>query len=211
MSAEGFDFFAYEKRAHSKGYRLVAGVDEAGRGPLAGPVVAAACIIPEGLTIEGVNDSKQLTPKKRAKIFDLLIGSSNIQYGIGVVDAEEIDQINILQATFKAMQKAVEKLTVVPDFVLVDGSLLPKWKYRSQAIVKGDSLSYSIAAASIIAKETRDELMKSYDVQFPEYGFGKHKGYGTKTHLEAIAHLGPCFIHRKTFEPIKSLLVASIA
>lgn len=210
MPAEGFDFFSYEKRAHLKGYKFVAGVDEAGRGPLAGPVVAAACIIPEGLYIDGVNDSKQLTPEKRAKIFDLLISSPDVMYGIGIVEADEIDQINILQATFRAMQRAVEKLPTLPDFVLVDGSLLPKWKYPSQAIVKGDSLSYSIAAASIIAKETRDELMKCYDIQFPGYGFGKHKGYGTKTHVEAIESLGPCLIHRKTFEPIKSLLVASL-
>jgi len=205
---EEFDFFAYEKLAKQNGFFQIAGVDEAGRGPLAGPVVAAACIIPEGLVIEGVNDSKQLTPEKRAKIFDILISSKDVQYGIGVLEADEIDQINILQATFKAMQRAVENLKIPPDFVLVDGSLLPKWKYPSRAIVKGDSLSYSIAAASILAKETRDELMKSYEIAFPGYGFGKHKGYGTKAHIEAIERLGPCLIHRKTFEPIKSLIAS---
>ena len=203
-----FDFFAYEKFAKQKGYLQIAGVDEAGRGPLAGPVVAAACIIPEGFMIDGVNDSKQLSPAKRAGIFDLLISSKDIQYGLGVIESKEIDEINILQATFKAMQRALESLKIPPDFVLVDGSLLPKWKYPSRAIVKGDSLSYSIAAASILAKETRDELMKSHEISFPGYGFGKHKGYGTKAHIEAIQRLGPCPIHRKSFEPIKSLLAS---
>lgn len=200
------DLFAYERQLRAKGYSLIAGVDEAGRGPLAGPVVAAACIIPEDFFIEGVNDSKQLTPAKRARLFDQLISSTEIQYGIGVIEAEEIDQINILQATFKAMQKALEKISLIPDYVLVDGSLLPKWRYPSQAIVSGDRLSYSIAAASIIAKETRDELMNAYESHYPGYGLGKHKGYGTKAHLEAIQRLGPCPIHRKSFEPIKSLL-----
>ena len=204
----GIDVFSYERKARAKGYALIAGVDEAGRGPLAGPVVAAACIIPEGFFLEGVNDSKQLTPQKRAMLFDRLISSSEIQYGLGVVEAEEIDQINILQATFKAMQKALERLSMTPDYVLVDGSLLPKWSYPSEAIISGDSLSYSIAAASIIAKETRDELMMAYESHHPGYGFGKHKGYGTKAHLEALQRLGPCPIHRKSFEPIKSLLTS---
>lgn len=206
MFHEKYDFFTYEKMARLQGYKYLAGVDEAGRGPLAGPVVAAACMIPEGLIIEGVDDSKALTPAKRAGVFKLLVSHPEIQYGIGLVEAEEIDKINVLQATFKAMQRAVESLSIYPDFVLVDGSLLPSWGYSSLAVIKGDSLSHSIAAASIIAKQTRDELMELYELQYPGYGFAKHKGYGTKLHLQTVKLLGPCPIHRKSFEPIKSLL-----
>ena len=139
-------------------------------------------------------------------MFQRLTAHPDIQYAVGCIEAQEIDKINILQATFQAMQRAVEGLLSVPDFILVDGSLLPSWKYPSLAVIKGDWLSHSIAAASIIAKETRDKLMAIYELDYPGYGFGRHKGYGTKKHLEAINELGPCPIHRKTFEPIKSLL-----
>lgn len=200
------NLFAYEDMARLKGYRNLAGVDEAGRGPLAGPVVAAACIIPQGLIIDGVDDSKSIAPLQRERVFQRLTTHPDIQYAVGCIEAQDIDEINILQATFKAMQRAIEGLPSVPDFILVDGSLLPSWKYPSLAVIKGDALSHSIAAASIIAKETRDRLMETYDMQYPGYAFAKHKGYGTKKHLEAINELGPCQIHRKSFEPIKSLL-----
>jgi ribonuclease HII len=200
------NLFAYEDMVRLKGYRNLAGVDEAGRGPLAGPVVAAACIIPEGLIIDGVDDSKSIAPLQRARVFQRLTTHPDIQYAVGCIEAQDIDEINILQATFKAMQRAVEGLPSVPDFILVDGSLLPAWNYPSIAVIKGDALSHSIAAASIIAKETRDRLMETYELQYPGYGFKQHKGYGTKKHLEAINELGPCQIHRKTFEPVKSLL-----
>ena len=201
------DCFYFENKAREKGYSLIAGVDEAGRGPLAGPVVAAACILPQGLYIEGVDDSKSLTPSKRAKLFDFLINSNDIKFGIGIIDSEEIDRFNILQATFEAMKRSVESLAGESLYALVDGSMLPKWQIPSQAIVKGDSLSHSISAASIIAKETRDRMMKELDGQYPGYGFAKHKGYGTKAHLEAIVRLGPCPIHRRSFEPIKSMVL----
>lgn len=203
------DFLHFEKKAKANGFTSIAGVDEAGRGPLAGPVVAAACIIKEGVVIEGVDDSKKLSPQQRASLFDQLIGCKDVCYGIGVVDADVIDAINILQATFKAMILAVEALSLKPDFVLVDGSHLPKWKVPSLAIVKGDSRSHSIAAASILAKETRDELMKQYEEKWPGYGFGKHMGYPTQSHVEALNKLGPCPIHRRSFEPVKRLLFQS--
>ena len=205
------NLFAYEDMARLKGYRNLAGVDEAGRGPLAGPVVAAACIIPQGLIIDGVDDSKSIAPLQREKVFQRLTTHPDIQYAVGCIEAQDIDEINILQATFKAMQRAVEGLPSVPDFILVDGSLLPDWNYPSIAVIKGDALSHSIAAASIIAKETRDRLMETYELQYPGYGFKQHKGYGTKKHLEAINELGPCQIHRKTFEPVKSLLLLDMS
>jgi ribonuclease HII len=198
----------FEKAARQKGYRFIAGVDEAGRGPLAGPVVAAACSLPEGLLIEGVNDSKKLTPEVRAKLFKRITEDSNITYGVGIIDAQIIDQINILRATFEAMLAAVASLPQTPDYLLVDGHMLPAFKMPAEAIVKGDALSLSIAAASIIAKETRDQLMLQFHALWPAYGFDEHKGYGTAKHLLALKEHGPCPIHRLTFEPVKSLISA---
>lgn len=193
----------YEENAYQQGYQFIAGLDEAGRGPLAGPVVAAACIIPRGLFIPYVNDSKKLTAKMREQLFDRLTHDPSIIYAIGIIEAEEIDRLNIYQATIHAMCQAVEKLTIYPDCLLVDGMKLPH-SLPCQKIIKGDQLSQSIAAASIIAKETRDRLMRTYHDQWPVYGFHQHKGYGTARHLEALNQHGPCPIHRYSFEPVKT-------
>ena len=194
----------FEEEAYAKGFKVIAGVDEAGRGPLAGPVVAAACIFPRGLFIEGIDDSKKLSPQKRMQLYEALTKHPEIQLGIGIIDAILIDQINILQATLQAMIAAVGALQTKPDFLLVDGLQLPSLDIPGWPIVEGDSLSHSIAAASIIAKATRDRMMCEYHKRWPLYGFEKHKGYGTKQHLQALAQFGPCPIHRKTFEPIKT-------
>jgi ribonuclease HII len=195
----------FEKDARKKGFKLVAGIDEVGRGPLAGPVVADACILPKGLFIEGVDDSKKLTPEKRESIFQELTNNKKIIFGIGIISPEEIDQINILQATIAAMLLAVANLALSPDYLLVDGLALPHPTIPCLKIIKGDTLSQSIAAASIIAKVTRDRMMIDYHEQWPEYGFDSHKGYGTQKHVDAIYQHGPCSIHRNSFEPIKSL------
>jgi len=196
----------YEERARKQGFKVIAGVDEAGRGPLAGPVVAASCVIPKGEFILGVNDSKKLTPKLRSQIFEDIKKNTAIHFGVGVVDHAMIDKINIYQSTIQAMLKAVESLEIKADYLLVDGLPLPHLILPSNAIVKGDSKSQSIAAASIIAKETRDQMMLEYHHQWPEYGFDKHKGYATRRHLDALEKFGPCPIHRKSFEPIKSMI-----
>lgn len=198
------DLLVYEQEARLKGYRHVAGIDEAGRGPLAGPVVAAACLIPEGLLVPGVDDSKKLTPAKRLALFERLTATTGIHYGVGVISHQEIDKINIYQATIQAMLQAVANLSVRPDFLLVDGMPLKHPDIPSQKIIKGDAKSLSIGAASIIAKETRDRLMIDYHLQWPQYGFDKHKGYGTPFHLAAIEKYGPCPIHRLTFAPCTS-------
>lgn len=189
----------YEKCAYQCGFFHVAGVDEAGRGPLAGPVVAAACILPRGRLIEGVNDSKQLKPSKRYEVFQRILEAPGVTYGIGVVDAGLIDEMNILQATFQAMLAAISQLFIPPDYLLVDGNQFPPTLIPGKPIIKGDLLSLSIAAASIIAKEKRDQIMRSYDEKFPQYGFSRHKGYGTPQHLRAIQEHGPSEIHRKSF------------
>ncbi len=194
----------HENDAFKKGYLCIAGVDEAGRGPLAGPVVAAACILPKGLVIDGVDDSKKLTLEQRERFFQFLTQDPEIFYSIGIVEHHVIDQINILQATFVAMLNAVKGLPQKPDYLLVDGNQIPSFSMPAKAIIGGDSLSLSIAAASIIAKVTRDRIMLEHHALYPEYGFDKHKGYGTKTHVEAIRLHGPCPIHRSSFEPIKS-------
>ena len=188
---------------------LVAGVDEAGRGPLAGPVVAAAVILPSLPQLEGLNDSKALTPKKRDALYSL-IQEAAISLHVAVISPQIIDEINILQAALRAMRDAVRGLDQTPGRVLVDGNQKPGSGLPEMAIIKGDAKSASIMAASIIAKVTRDRLMIAYDEQYPEYGFAGHKGYGAKTHMEAIKKHGPCPIHRKTFEPIKTLLSSKL-
>ncbi len=193
----------FEREIREDGFKTIAGIDEAGRGPLAGPVVAAACIIPEDVLIEGVDDSKKLTPEHRAAVFTTLSADARIVFGVGIIDHIVIDKVNIFQATIQAMLMAVEKLPLSPDFLLVDGLSLPHPHLPTRKIIKGDALSQSIGAASIIAKETRDRLMCDYHKQWPQYGFDKHKGYATDQHLEALREHGPCPIHRKSFAPLK--------
>jgi ribonuclease HII len=195
----GLDF---EEQAHSEGFRFIAGVDEVGRGCLAGPVVAGACILDISKPLpEGLNDSKKLTAAKREKIADELRASC-IAYAVGVIDAEEIDRINILQATFAAMRLAVEQLKPQADFLLIDAVQLKGHPLPQKSIIKGDAISASIAAASIIAKTYRDNLMAEHDTEFPQYGFASHVGYGTKQHLTALREHGPCRLHRKTFRGV---------
>ena len=182
----------------SLGLELICGVDEAGRGPLPGPVCAAAVILPEHLQIPGLNDSKKLTDKKRRELFPI-IQEQAIAYGIGLASESEIDEINILQATFLAMRRALEQLTVRPEIALIDGNRETDFGLPVKTVVKGDSLSANIAAASVLAKVTRDNIMVEMARQYPEYGFEIHKGYGTKAHYEALRTYGPCSIHRKTF------------
>ncbi len=190
----------YEKEIWAKG-RIPAGVDEAGRGPLAGPVVAAAVVLPDDCIIEGLDDSKKLTHTKRVRIYKE-IESLAISYAVGIVEPEEIDRINILQAALLAMEISVKKLTTKPDYLLIDGNQRTSLLLMQETIVKGDSKSCSIAAASIIAKVTRDSIMEEYHKQYPEYNFKGHKGYPTKEHYEAIKEHGPCPIHRKSFRGV---------
>lgn len=192
----------YEQEARSQGFLTIAGIDEAGRGPLAGPVVAAACIIPDGLYFRYINDSKQLTPELREVLFSDIVSHSEVRYAVGIICQKEIDRVNIYQATILAMQQAVAGLSTSPDYLLVDGLKLPH-ATPSLKLIQGDSLSQSIAAASIIAKVTRDRLMREYDSQWPQYGFKQHKGYGTPQHLAALREHGPCPLHRFSFAPIK--------
>jgi len=190
------DLFEYDRE---RGVRLLCGVDEAGRGPLAGDVYAAAVILPEGADLPGLNDSKKLTEKKREALYDKIIGQA-VSYCIASASAEEIDGINILNATFLAMKRAVEGLSIPPEYVLIDGNRLPKdFNVPCECVIKGDATSASIAAASILAKVARDRYMKEIASQYPEYGFEKHKGYGTKDHYRAISEHGVLPIHRKTF------------
>ena len=199
----GSDQLAYEKDYEQEGFERIAGVDEAGRGPLAGPVCAAAVILPSGVRIEGVNDSKKLTEKKREKLFDI-IREKALAYAIEWGSVEEIERVNILQATMNTMKRAVEGLKVSPDIVLIDGNKAPELSVPHKTIVKGDAVSQSIAAASILAKVSRDRLMLELAKQYPEYQFEKHKGYGTKLHQEMILKYGASDIHRKSF--LKKLL-----
>ena len=193
MREEPKDLWVYEREAFAEGYQTVCGVDEAGRGPLAGPVCAAAVILPAGLVIDGLNDSKKLTDKKRRELYDVITQNA-VSYGIAMASEREIDEINILQATFLAMQRAIDKLDVRPDLALIDGNRAKDFGLPVRTIVKGDSLS-----ASILAKVTRDRLMEELDETYPQYGFAVHKGYGTKRHYEALREYGPCGIHRQTF------------
>lgn len=190
--------YEYERNAAQQGYTTVCGIDEAGRGPLAGPVYAAAVILPDGLEIPGLNDSKKLTEKKREALFDEICEKA-VAYGIGCASEQEIDEINILQATYLAMRRAVEQLPVAADYALVDGNRMPPLAIPGETVVKGDAKSASIAAASILAKVSRDRVMLLMDPVYPKYQFAKHKGYGTKVHREALLTYGPCPIHRKTF------------
>lgn len=192
------DWLFYENEAKAKGYNVICGVDEAGRGPLAGPVFAAAVILPDGHIIEGVNDSKKLSEKKREMLFDKIIEEC-VCYAIGTANEKEIDEINILQATYLAMKRAVEGLEIKPDYVLIDGNRMPPLDIPAETIVKGDGKSASIAAASIIAKVSRDRYMLALAEKYPQYEFEKHKGYGTKLHYEKIAEHGISDIHRKSF------------
>ena len=193
------NWLEFEEQAAAKGYKAICGVDEAGRGPLAGPVCAAAVIFPEGVVVEGVNDSKKLSPKKREELFDK-IKENALAYNIAYASVEEIEELNILNAAMLAMKRAVEGLSEKADIILIDGNKTPYFNdIPCRAIVKGDALSHSIAAASILAKVTRDRLMVEYDGQYPGYGFAVHKGYGTKAHYAAIDKLGLCPIHRRTF------------
>ena len=188
----------YENNCFAQGYRVVCGVDEAGRGPLAGPVCAAAVILPPNVEIPGLNDSKKLSDKKRRELFPV-IKETAVAYGIAFADHQEIDKINILQATYLAMERAMGQLSVKPEIALIDGNRAKVFGLPVQTIVHGDSLSASIAAASVLAKVTRDDLMLEMADKYPGYGFGIHKGYGTKAHYEALQTLGPSPIHRMTF------------
>lgn len=192
------DWYAYEKRAGEQGFSAVCGIDEAGRGPLAGPVCAAAVILPPDCDISGLNDSKKLSEKKREALFPV-IQEKALAFGIGWATAEEIDRVNILQATFLAMARAVEALPAPADYALVDGNRMPPLPIPGETIVKGDATSASIAAASILAKVSRDRLLRRLDEEHPEYGFAKHKGYGTKAHYEAIRKYGLLPEHRRGF------------
>jgi ribonuclease HII len=193
----------FERLGYAEGFRRIAGLDEAGRGPLAGPVVAAAVILPRDVVFPGLRDSKKLTVLQRER-FDEAIRRRALAVGIGVVGPEVIDRINILQATLQAMVHALEELTLAPDYLLIDALTLPDLRIPQKALIRGDDRSQSIAAASVIAKVTRDRMMLECDRLFPQYHFRSHKGYGTAEHLEALARFGPCPIHRKSFRRVRT-------
>lgn len=189
----------YECELRSKGYKYICGIDEAGRGPLAGPVVVASVIMPENSMIEGVNDSKKVSEKKREKLYDLIL-SEAISYGVGIIGQDEIDEINILNATKKGLTISLQELTQKPDLIIVDAlNNIDTLGTKYESIIKGDAKCYSIAAASIIAKVTRDRIMREWDKVYPQYGFVAHKGYGTVAHIKALKEYGACPLHRKTF------------
>ena len=192
------DWLEFEKEALAKGYKSVCGVDEAGRGPLAGPVCAAAVILPEDVIIDGVNDSKKLSEKKRESLFDV-IREQALSYSIAYATVDEIEEINILNATMLAMRRAINGLEIKADYAMIDGNKIPPIDIDAECIVKGDAKSMSIACASILAKVSTDRLLYKYAEEYPMYGFDKHKGYGTKVHREAILKYGPCPYHRKSF------------
>jgi len=190
--------YIIEQEAHDAGFDIVCGIDEAGRGPLCGPVVAAACILPDGLFIEGLNDSKKLTPKKRDKLFDEICEKA-LSYSIAEASVEEIDELNILEATLLAMRRAVAGLGIEPGYLIVDGNVFRGFDKPGRSVIGGDATSPSIAAASILAKVTRDRLCPALDEKYPGYGIAKNKGYGTKDHMDALKRLGPTPAHRKKF------------
>ncbi|HEV8538127.1 MAG TPA: ribonuclease HII [Bacteroidota bacterium] len=190
--------FRFERGIWDRGIRHIAGVDEAGRGPLAGPVVAAAVILSDSSEIHGVDDSKKLSSQRREELFQIITGQA-ISIGVGIVPHTVIDEINIYQATMRAMAEAIAKLSCAPEYLFIDGPRYQRSSIPFTAIVDGDAKSYSIAAASIVAKVTRDRLMREFDVLYPQYGFARHKGYGTSHHFDALRRYGPCEIHRKSF------------
>jgi ribonuclease HII len=209
-SHETPDRFEFERALTRRGLQLIAGVDEAGRGPLAGPVVAAAVLLPTEwisgglpLNLQGLNDSKQVTAGRRERFFAVLTGNEAVRFAVARVEVEMIDSVNILRATHRAMNEALAQLRPPPEHALVDGLPVKSLRFPQTALVKGDARSFSIAAASILAKVTRDHLMLEYDRQFPAYGFAEHKGYGTARHLAALEKHGPCAIHRRSFAPLK--------
>ena len=201
----GPDLWLFEKKAIEKGFSRIAGIDEAGRGPLAGPVVSAAVILPTSLKVSGISDSKKLTPKKRVYLYEKIYDHA-VSIGVGIVDPIEIDRINILKASLLAMAMSAENLAPQPDCLLIDGTFLIPSNLPQEPIPKGDILSISIAAASIIAKVTRDRLMERYHLDYPQFGFSRHKGYPTKTHKEAIRKFGCCPIHRRSFKGVREYL-----
>ncbi len=198
----------FERAARLCGYRRIAGIDEAGRGPLAGPVVAAAVVLPVRCRLSGIDDSKQLSEGERARLYAAILEHA-VGMGIGSADVGEIDRLNILEATKLAMRRAIDQLAPPPDYLLIDAVTLPGIGIPERPIIKGDTLSLSIAAASIIAKVTRDRLMAEYHDMFPEYDFLSHKGYGTREHLQRLARHGPCSIHRRTFTPVHEAILAA--
>ena len=200
--------FRYEKKLCANGVARIAGIDEAGRGALAGPVVAAAVVLPEKFRHRRLNDSKQLAPELREEIYCELVANPEVKWTVGIVDSIEIDRINILRASHKAMRFAVEALLEQPSHVLIDGLPVIPFPLPQTAIVDGDCISLSIAAASVIAKVTRDRMMRDFCVQFPQYSFSRHKGYGTELHLLKLHEFGPCPIHRRSFEPVAQPLLA---
>lgn len=189
---------AFENKYYSQGIKYIGGIDEVGRGPLAGPVVTACVILPENCSILGINDSKKLSAKKREELYDIIMKEA-VSVGIGMEDNNTIDDINILQATYKAMRKAIEQMPIKPQQLLVDAVTIPDINIPQEPIIKGDAKSISIGAASIVAKVTRDRMMAEYDKIYPQYGFGSNMGYGSKTHIEAIKNYGLCTIHRRSF------------
>lgn len=195
---KSIDMYSFEKEARINGFKVICGVDEAGRGPLAGPVCAAAVILPENVEIEGLNDSKKLSEKKREELFPIICEKA-LAYCIAFGTVEEIEEFNILNATMLAMSKAVKGLSITPDIAFIDGNKAPKTDVYTKTIVKGDALSASIAAASVLAKVSRDRLLYEYDEKYPQYGFAKHKGYGTAEHIEAIKTYGATDVHRMSF------------
>lgn len=192
------DWLYYENAAYEKGFTRVCGVDEAGRGPLAGPVCAAAVVLPRGMILDGVNDSKKLTEKKREMLFDVITKEA-LDWSVAFATVQEIEEINILNAAMLAMKRAVEGLEGGADFAVIDGNKKPPLEIECEAVVKGDGKSMSVAAASILAKVSRDRILRQYALEYPQYGFEKHKGYGTKLHVEALKKYGPCEIHRPSF------------
>jgi ribonuclease HII len=203
MAATPNDLLALEDELWKQGFRTLGGVDEVGRGPLAGPVVAACVVFPQNFSLPGVNDSKRLTPKKRETLFDRISETAQ-EVGIGIVGQKTIDRMNILNASLKAMWEAVNSLRSQPEFILVDGNQkIPQLSLPQMAVVKGDSQSLSIAAASIVAKVTRDRIMLEHHKEYPEFCFADHKGYATKTHVEALKAFGPCQIHRRSFKLVR--------
>lgn len=199
-----------EKIAYMSGYEMIGGIDEAGRGPLAGPVVASVVILPKDTIIPGINDSKKLTTQQRERLYKI-ISTVAIDWGVGIIEPEVIDQVNILQATYMAMKQAVNKLRVNPQLLLVDGNLaIPEVSIPQYPIPRGDTFVPSIQAASIISKVIRDKIMIEYDSIYPEYSFAKHKGYGTELHLQSMERYGVCKIHRTTYAPVRKLLIRQV-